>query len=426
MLWPAGRRMFVSLAVLLLTIPAMLPSATAQTTTPPPSPDAEALCVVNGAAITRANVNKAVQQQWGRQILEGLIEQKLVVQAAQAQGLSVSAEELNARMAVVKGEYESLEDFNRMMHDKGIKGPAFREQLRAKMLLGKLVETIGAVSEEQVRAHYDEHISDYQAPAQVHLHAIVAPDAEQAYHAREQVAHGADFDEVAGEAGSDVGGDWGWLVRDDLRNALIRETAFSLKAGDVSNPIFLEDEYYVLWVEEAKAGVDRSFEDTREEIARKIREEHGITAESVTAGLWRRAQITVPWKAYYYLEDEYEQLDVVKLFVGGSYVEMPVAPVILENGHMLVMAQPLLQAMSAQLTWDAETQTLSAVTEKGTVELTVGSLQAKSGDRVVLLNEVPQLRGGRLFVSPRPVVTALGGSVVWDPVDYALRVTAGE
>ena len=402
MFWPACRRSFSSLVVLLLTALAMPPVATAQTTAPVPSPDAEVLCVVNGAALTRANVSKAVQQQWGRQILEGLIEQKLILQAAQAQGLGVNGEELNARLAAVKAKYDSLDDFNRMMHDKGIKGPALREQLRAETLVEKLVERIGTVSEAQARAYYDKHISEYQAPAQVHLHAIVAADAEQAYHAREQVAHGADFDEVAREVGSDLGGDWGWLVRDDLRNALIRETAFTLKAGDVSNPIFVEGEYYVLWVEEARAGVDRSFEDAREGIIQEIREERGITAESVVAGLWRRATITVPWKAYYYLADEYKQLNVVKVIVDGSYVEMPIAPVIVAGAHVMVMAKPLLQAMRAELTWEADSQTLSAVTEAGTVAVTVGSLQAKSGDRVVLMKEAPRLQWpGSMWISDK-------------------------
>ncbi len=422
--WSAGRRLLLSAAVCLLVFPTVSPLATAQTTDSPIPPQPQVLCTVNGSPVTWDAVAKAVQQQWGREILEDLIKQQLILQAAHTHGLTVTEEEFNNRLAAVKAEFKSLEDFNRMMHKRGIKGPAFRQRLRARMLLEKLVVKLGGISDADVRAYYDKHISDYQSPAQVHLHAIVAPDAEQAYQARQEVAGGADFDAVALQVGGEMAGDWGWLAREDLSNALIRETAFSLKPGDVSNPIYIEGEYFVLWVAETKAGLDRSFEEVKDDISRRLREECGITPESVLAGLWRKAEITVPWKAYYYLENEYKQLGVIKVIVDGRYVAMPSAPVMLESGHILVMAKPLLAAMNAKLTWDTDTQTLTATTESGVVQLTVGSVQAASGDRVVLMNEAPQLREGRLFVSPRPVITALGGSVKWDPVTYTLLVTS--
>ena len=213
-----GRRLLLSVVICLLAIPMIAPLATAQTTDLPTAPELEALCVVNGSPITRDNLNKAIQQQWGRQILEDLVKQQLIFQAAEARGITVTAEELNARLAAAKAEFESLEEFNRMMHKHGIKGPAFRQRLRARILLEKLVEATSTVTEEQARAYYDKHRTVYQAPEQARLHAIVAGNAEQAYQAREQVAHGADFDEVAAEAGSELGGDWEWLCRDDLRN----------------------------------------------------------------------------------------------------------------------------------------------------------------------------------------------------------------
>jgi hypothetical protein len=210
-----------------------------------------------------------------------------------------------------------------------------------------------------------------------------------------------------------------------LRNVLIRETAFSLQAGDVSNPIYVGGEYYVLWVEAVRAGVDRSFDEVKTDIVAVIRENRGITPESVLAGLWRSAEIAVPWKAYYYLTDEYKQLGVIKVTVDGVPVKMPRAPVLLENGHMLVMAKPLLEALNARLTWSADTQTLTAATEADTVHITVGSLQARSGTRIILMSEKPQLSDGSLFISPRPVVSALGALAEWDPVTYTLQVTTG-
>ncbi len=89
---------------------------------------------------------------------------------------------------------------------------------------------------------------------------------------------------------------------------------------------------------------------------------------------------------------------------------------------MLVMAKPLLGAMDAQLTWDADQQMMTAVTNAGTIQVTVGSVEARSGDRVILMKEPPQIRAGNLLISPRPVVSALGATVVWDATSYTLKV----
>jgi len=411
-----------SCLIVLVTLLVLSSVVLAQPPASPSDPNAEALCVVNGNAITRANLNKAVQQEWGRKILENLIERELIFQAARTRGLTISEEEFDARLNAVKSEYESLADFNAMMGKRGIKGPAFRRELRAQMLLDKLVEQIGKVTEEDARAYYDDHLGVYQAPERRHVHAIIAEDAEEAYQARQQVAGGADFDTVAADIGTEMAGDWEWLKKGDLRNPLIRETTFSLKPGDVSNPIFVDDQYYVLWVEEVRAGVDQSFEEVTHEIIANIRTERGITPESVVAGLWRNAEISVPWRAYYYLEEEYEQLDQIKVTVNGKQVAMAIAPMILDNGHMLVMAKPLLGAIGAKITWDADQQMMTAVTKAGTIQVTVGSVEARSGDRVILMKEPPQIRGGNLLISPRPVVSALGATVKWDATSYTLKV----
>ncbi len=422
MLPPGGLQRATDVLIILTVLLTVPLAAVAQAPAPPASTDSEVLCTVNDNPITRANLNKAVQQEWGRKILEDVIERKLILQAAQARGLSIPEEELNARLAAVKAEYGSLADFNAMMRKEGIKGPTFRQQLRCQMLLEKLVEELGAVTEEQTRVYYDDHIAEYQSPERRHMHAIVAADAEQAYQAREQVAGGADFDGIAEHADSDIGGDWGWMVKDDLRNPLIRETAFSLKSGHVSNPIFVDEQYYVLWVEEIHPGVDRSFEEVKDDIVAELRAQRGITKDSIVAGLWRTADISVPWKAYYYLEEEYEQLDRIKVTVDGKRIDMATAPMILDNGHVLVMAKPMLQAMGATVTWDAEQQAMTAVTDAGTIQVTVGSLEARSGDRVMLMKEAPQMREGSLFISPREVVCTLGSDLEWDSVSYTLKV----
>ena len=66
---------------------------------------------------------------------------------------------------------------------------------------------------------------------------------------------GEKFDDLArnfsGDVRAEKGGDWGWLKRSDFKKEF-SETAFSLKPGQVSEPVLLKEGAFVLFAEERR------------------------------------------------------------------------------------------------------------------------------------------------------------------------------
>ncbi|MGQ9532395.1 MAG: copper amine oxidase N-terminal domain-containing protein, partial [Desulfotomaculales bacterium] len=62
----------------------------------------------------------------------------------------------------------------------------------------------------------------------------------------------------------------------------------------------------------------------------------------------------------------------IRVQVDGRYLSFDVPPMI-ENGRTLVPLRALFEALGAEVQWDGETQTVSAVKGDVTVRLTIGS-----------------------------------------------------
>jgi parvulin-like peptidyl-prolyl isomerase len=66
------------------------------------------------------------------------------------------------------------------------------------------------------------------------------------------------------------GGDWGWVERSVLRKEL-SEMAFTLNAGQVSDPIDTADAVYLMLVEEKKPSHAKPLTEVRVEIEKNLK-----------------------------------------------------------------------------------------------------------------------------------------------------------
>jgi parvulin-like peptidyl-prolyl isomerase len=152
-----------------------------------------------------------------------------------------------------------------------------------------------AVTDEQVKAYYDEHPDDYQKK-EVRARQIVAnlppaATAEQKEEKRgvlrkalEQVRAGTPFAEVAKELSEDPatkakGGDLGFVAQGQ-RPPAVDGALFTLEPGQVSEVLETPGALTVLKVEEKREG--RALADVQDEVRRKLTEEIS-TAKAVEA-----------------------------------------------------------------------------------------------------------------------------------------------
>jgi len=138
-------------------------------------------------------------------------------------------------------------------------------ELIAEACIRHRMETIEPVTEEDARAYFDEHRSEYGI--QVRLAHILVRNREEAERALEQLESGSPFETVAQSFSIDqtasLGGDLGYVRRGEMIHEL-EENAFSLKVGEVSPVIASGYGYHIIKVLDRHPGAGQpSFDSKR-------------------------------------------------------------------------------------------------------------------------------------------------------------------
>jgi parvulin-like peptidyl-prolyl isomerase len=99
---------------------------------------------------------------------------------------------------------------------------------------------------------------------------------------REKLAGGAEFDRLAQmyseDSTSESGGDWGWIERKTL-NEDLSKVAFSLKPGEISPIIPLDNSYYILMVESKKPSTTKPLAEVQQEIVQNLVQEEKLKGQ---------------------------------------------------------------------------------------------------------------------------------------------------
>ncbi|MDD4871689.1 MAG: peptidyl-prolyl cis-trans isomerase [Kiritimatiellae bacterium] len=140
------------------------------------------------------------------------------------------------------------------------------------------VEQNVTISAKAIRKAYDSNVERYKTPAKVKLRMIVisknASGKQKADETRKKIVEGADFAEIAksvseGSKAAD-GGDWGWIEPKILRPEL-GELVSKLKPGEISQVKEIDDQFYILKVEDKKEDTVASFAEVQPQIERELR-----------------------------------------------------------------------------------------------------------------------------------------------------------
>lgn len=138
-------------------------------------------------------------------------------------------------------------------------------EIVAEECIRRFFEDVPEVTDEEARAYFEEHRSDYSI--QVRLAHILVRSRPEAERALEVMGSGTPFETVAGEVSIDqtaaMGGDLGYMRRGEMLHEL-EEAAFSLKVGEVSDVIASSYGYHLVKVLDRHPGAGQpSFDSKR-------------------------------------------------------------------------------------------------------------------------------------------------------------------
>jgi len=386
----------------------------------------QVLATVDGEPITVADLWWFTEQMAGGRLLDDMILWRLVTAEAEAVGVKVGTPEVDEAVEQLKAGHASETEFEQWLHDRGQTLKGLRMQLQQDLLVDKLLRQRIGLTEEGIREYYEEHPEEFTQPPRVHLLDIVTLSADDAFAARERLAAGEDFGEVAREMSVDPtaeeGGDRGWIVPDDVLVPKVADVVFAMEEGEVSDPLCCEDHYHVFFARETEPGRLIDFEEARPQVTERIRERRGISKELLLTLLRRRAEISVAWDEHSYLNDVYARLREIGVVVDHEPIDLPRPAELLPSGHLLVPAEAVLAAIGAEVSWDAEEGVLDAARDGVRIRLTEGSSVLVAGNEEREMKEPPQVRDEVLMVSPRVPVEALGGTLLWNRQENTLYI----
>lgn len=200
--------------------------------------------------------------------------------------------------------------FLRTLEAQGFTLDKFKKNERDKIIVQamrqKNAQSDLMIPPHKIDEYYASHKEEFALQEQIHLRMIVLKkdsssvtesSEKMAEEIRQKIVGGADFGKMAEMYSEDTSqgpqGDWGWVDRHTL-NETLTKTAFSLKAGQVSAPLEMDGNVYLLFVEAKKNSSVRPLSEVRDEIEKKLlQEQHQVQQQKWIATLRKKAYIKI-------------------------------------------------------------------------------------------------------------------------------------
>ncbi|QIC07074.1 peptidylprolyl isomerase [Brevibacillus sp. 7WMA2] len=223
--------------------------------------------------VTEQALNSQLKERYGKQMLDRIIDHQLVFQEANRLQLTVSDQRVQEEIQRIRSHFPHEGDIPSEVQDRLGQTPAQMEQeVRYQLLLKKLATKNVTISDDELRAYFQQHQSDYIQPTTVHLYRLLVKTEAEAQNLFQELSKGADFITLAKERSIDAhtapnGGDMGVVVLKD--DSLTENEQFALqdmKVKEVSAPIPVEDGYALLHITERKEEVVPTFEQSKEKV----------------------------------------------------------------------------------------------------------------------------------------------------------------
>ena len=218
-------------------------------------------------ATTQIPITSQNKQMVLERVLQGAVDEKIKLQEAKKNGIEITDQELNTGMQnFAKSNAVSVSEFKKMLKSAEVDEKAFKEQLKSEMAWARLVQSKASqsvkVSRSEVKKVIDSITRDTQK--QKFMVSEIVIHKKDGAHISELVQilrQDPRFElyamQFSQSATAKNGGSLGWVSSEQLVTQLSSKLA-KMKEGDVSEPILVGSDYYILKLEKKYTpGVDK-------------------------------------------------------------------------------------------------------------------------------------------------------------------------
>lgn len=201
---------------------------------------------------------KEVEADIKNSLIDHLVEKQYVLNEGTRRGIQVTPEQVDAKLADLKKEAGSEEEFNNSLGATGMTLADLRKEIQDGLVVHAVADALTAgiqVSDDDAKAYYGAHATEFDKPEEVRVRHILVKDKATAEKLLGQLKGGADFAELAKANSEDPGskadgGDLGFFTKGKMVPEF-ENAAFALKPGEISGIVQTQFGFHIL------QGVDR-------------------------------------------------------------------------------------------------------------------------------------------------------------------------
>jgi parvulin-like peptidyl-prolyl isomerase len=237
-------------------------------------------------------------------LLNGLIQEKALLQTAREKGVSLTDGERKALAEEDRKGYRPGE-LEKMLGERGIRPEDWTRRRENKRAIEKLIErevyTALAPSDREIEDYYKKNRALFRLPDRVRCRHIVTNKKDKAEKIRSLLEKGENFASVAQKYSEspdrENGGDLGYVSRGQYPE-IFEKACFTLATGQTSDVLRSEYGFHIFRVTDKQPGRQQPLKEASEDIARRLREEKaGPALKAWLEEVYRNKKITIDDKA---------------------------------------------------------------------------------------------------------------------------------
>ena len=118
---------------------------------------------VNNQPITNLELQKRLNDQYKTQLLNQIVNEKIIEQEAAKKGVIISPNQINTKVAETENQYGGAESFNALLSQQGVSKQDFIKQIKLQLIVEKLYQSEVDPTADEIKQFMDTNSSDPEA-----------------------------------------------------------------------------------------------------------------------------------------------------------------------------------------------------------------------------------------------------------------------
>ncbi len=232
----------------------------------------EKAATVDGEIITRQEWLAAIEERYGKETLQSLVNERVMEKAAKEYKIKVSEEEIDFEIALMRSAQDANDTMIQILSPEQL-----RVKIRSQLILEKVLTKDLIIEDEAVASYYKDNKALYNIPTTYRTSLIVVATKEEAEKVQTELKNGSEFSVLAREKSVDMssaslGGDIGYVMSEQTNiDPAIPALVPKIKQGDISDPFVLMDgKYGIVLVDEIIEGKSFAYDVAKGQIKRQL------------------------------------------------------------------------------------------------------------------------------------------------------------